>query len=111
MYFIPKKLFYYTLPSGRIPFYDWFYSLDAVDADTINDRLEKVETGYLGDYKNLGEGVFELRIHLNPGYRIYFGIDGLEMVLLLCGGNKSTQEKDIKKAKTFWGDYKNAKRK
>jgi putative addiction module killer protein len=54
--------------------------------------------------------VFELRIHLGAGYRIYYGKDGKDIVLLLCGGDKSTQSKDIKKAKFFWEDYKNAKK-
>ncbi len=78
--------------------------------EVVYERLEKVKSGYFGDYKNLGEGVFELRIHLGAGYRIYYGKNGRDIVLLLCGGDKSTQSKDVKKAKFFWEDYKNAKK-
>lgn len=63
--------------------------------------------GNLGDYRSVGDGVFELRIKYGSGYRIYFGQIGLTIVLLLCGGDKSTQEKDIRLAKEYWGNYEN----
>jgi putative addiction module killer protein len=68
-------------------------------------RLDRVKLGNLGDYRSVGEGVFEFRIDYVPGYRIYFGQVGLTIVLLLCGGDKSTQEQDIRKAKEYWADY------
>jgi putative addiction module killer protein len=111
MFLIPKKISYYILPNGRAPFSDWFHTIDSMAADIVHDRLERVKEGYYGDYKNLGEGVLELRVHFGPGYRIYFGIDGLEMVLLLCGGDKSSQSKDIRRAKILLKDYRNAKKK
>jgi putative addiction module killer protein len=86
-------------------------ALDPFTKELVHDRLEIAKTGYFGDYKNLGDGVFELRIHFGCGYRIYFGKDGMGIVLLLCGGEKNTQDKDIKKAKFFWEDYKNAQKK
>jgi putative addiction module killer protein len=109
MILISVKILYYTSRNQKMPFAEWFRGLDSTTKDIIYDRLEKVKIGYLGDYKNLGEGVFELRVHVGPGYRIYFGLDGKEIILLLCAGDKSSQTKDIRKAKFFWEDYKNAK--
>jgi putative addiction module killer protein len=68
-------------------------------------RLDRVETGNLGDYKSVGDGVFELRLPFGPGYRIYFGEVGATIVLLLCGGDKSSQKKDVVKAKEYWNLY------
>jgi putative addiction module killer protein len=65
----------------------------------IEKRLQRVKFGNLGDYRSVGEGVCELKIDYGPGYRIYFGQIGLTIVLLLCGGDKSTQEQDILRAK------------
>ncbi len=110
MFLTPRKIFYYASSSGRIPLYEWMKKLDPVAKDCVYDRIEKIKIGYFGDYKNLGEGVFEIRIHLASGYRIYYGIDGREVVLLLCAGDKASQKNDIKKAKLFWEDYKNAKK-
>ena len=59
----------------------------------------------MGDYRSVGEGVYELRIDYGPGYRVYFGQVGTTIVLLLCGGDKSTQAADIRKAKEYWTDY------
>ncbi len=93
-----------------MPFLEWLDALDPMTKDLVYERLEKVKIGYFGDYKNLSKGVFELRFHLGSGYRIYFGLDGKDLVLLLCGGDKTTQSKDIKKAQLFLEDYKNAKK-
>ncbi|MFN7903952.1 MAG: type II toxin-antitoxin system RelE/ParE family toxin [Pseudobdellovibrionaceae bacterium] len=64
-----------------------------------------MSAGNLGDVKPVGEGVNELRLAFGAGYRIYFGSVGDELIILLCGGDKSSQDKDIKKAKEFWSDY------
>ncbi len=69
-------------------------------------RLQRVETGNLGDVSSVGEGIEEFRIHYGPGYRIYFRRQGEKILLLLVGGDKSTQESDIKKAKALWNQYK-----
>jgi putative addiction module killer protein/probable addiction module antidote protein len=68
-------------------------------------RLRRVRLGNLGDCKPVGEGVSELRIKTGPGYRLYFGQDGGTLVVILCGGNKATQRKDIADAKRYWSDY------
>lgn len=71
----------------------------------IQKRLRRVELGNLGDYQSVGEGVCELRIDYGPGYRVYFGQIEMKIVLLLCGGDKSTQEQDIRQAIKYWRDY------
>lgn len=68
----------------------------------------KLQNG-LGDIKPVGEGVCEIRIDWGPGYRVYFGQDGLKLVVLVAGGDKSTQEQDIRDAKAYWDDYKQRK--
>ena len=74
-------------------------------AQCIRARLRRIERGNFGDYKRVGEGVLEARLHFGPGYRIYFAQDGHNLVLLLCGGDKSTQENDVETAKAYWEDY------
>ena len=64
-----------------------------------------MEEGNFGDHSHVGQGVWELRIHYGPGYRAYYGEDGPVIVLLLCGGDKSTQKRDIRKAHEFWAEY------
>ena len=72
----------------------------------IRGRLTRLELGNLGDFRSVGEGVNELRIHFGPGYRIYYGEAANTIILLLCGGDKSSQQRDIERAKTYWQDYK-----
>lgn len=72
-------------------------------------RIGRLRLGNFGDTKSLGTGVYELRIHFGPGYRIYYGLEGNKIVILLCAGDKSSQKKDIKKAVTFWEEYKGEK--
>ena len=69
-------------------------------------RLERLKSGNLGDCRSVGSGVFELRLDFGPGYRIYFGQVSNTIVLLLCGGDKSSQTRDIERAKTYWLEYK-----
>ena len=68
----------------------------------LQERLVRLERGNVGDCKSIGEGIFESRFHFGAGYRIYFGIVGNTIVLLLCGGDKSSQTRDIERAKTYW---------
>ncbi|MBF2027406.1 MAG: type II toxin-antitoxin system RelE/ParE family toxin [Oscillatoriales cyanobacterium C42_A2020_001] len=98
----------YLTTDGKVPFEEWFENLRDLRAITkIEARLKRVSLGNLGDYKAVGGGVFELRIRIKRGldYRIYFGQKGETLILLLCGGGKSTQQQDIEKAKEFWKDY------
>jgi len=72
---------------------------DPIAATLIAARLARLETGYIGDTEPVGKGIYELRIHCGPGYRIYFTRRGKEVIVLLCGGDKSSQARDIKQAK------------
>ncbi|RMF17414.1 MAG: type II toxin-antitoxin system RelE/ParE family toxin [Candidatus Dadabacteria bacterium] len=96
----------YESPSGKLPFHEWLTKLkDRKARAVIRARLERVRLGNFGDCKQVGEGVSELRVDFGPGYRVYFGRDGDKIVVLLCGGNKKTQSKDIKRAKDYWKEY------
>ena len=91
---------------------EWLSALDFETQARIDNRMLRVKQGNLGDCENLKEGVFELRfLGAGPGYRIYFGKDELNIVLLLIGGIKRTQTKDIKKSKELWNEYKRSKNK
>lgn len=101
----------YRDKSGNEPFEDWLSSIrDKRTLARIDNRLKRVRLGNLGDHRSVGEGVFELRLDFGPGYRIYFGRIGNEVILLLTGGDKSSQARDIAKAKQYWKDYKESVR-
>lgn len=98
-----RSLRNYKTQSGKTPFLDWLNTIkDPVVRHRIRRRLDRVELGNFGDYKILDEGVCELRLDFGPGFRVYFAEEGDVIVILLCGGDKSTQEKDIKTAKKYW---------
>jgi putative addiction module killer protein len=102
----PRELRIYENEQGNAPFSSWLDSLRDREARArIKKRLDRVEQGNLGDYRFVGEGVFELRIDYGSGYRVYFVQVERVIVLLLCGGDKSTQDKDIQQAKQFWADF------
>jgi putative addiction module killer protein len=102
----PRALRIYVTPDGKRPFQEWVNSLKDEEAQgRVLARLERVRLGLLGDCKSVGDGVSELRIDTGPGYRVYFGQDGRSIVILLCGGSKASQRKDIVEAKVFWKDY------
>jgi len=73
-------------------------------------RIARLREGNFGDAKPIGEGVHELRVHHGPGYRIYFGRQGRAVVILLCGGDKQTQPRDIARAKRYWRAHRDANR-
>ncbi|WP_386697502.1 type II toxin-antitoxin system RelE/ParE family toxin [Lonepinella sp. MS14436] len=84
-------------------FLKWFNGLkDPIGKSAIIKRIERAEKGNFGDHKSVGDGVFEMRIAVKSGYRVYYGKMGDKIYLLLCGGNKSSQEKDIALAKDVW---------
>jgi putative addiction module killer protein len=84
-------------------FDDWMSALrDPVAKSKIIVRIHAMEGGHLGDWKPIGDGVSELRVHSGPGYRVYFGRRGTQIYLLLCGGVKTGQSRDIARAKALW---------
>jgi putative addiction module killer protein len=102
----PQTLVEYITPEGKNPFRTWLGGLrDIRGRAKIRVRLNRIRLGNLGDTKSVGEGVFELRIPMGPGYRVYFARHDTTIMLLLCGGDKSTQTRDIRTAKTYWLDY------
>lgn len=102
----PREIQNYLTGEGRSPYEEWLDSMrDTKARDKIDNRLRRVKLGNLGDYAGVGQGVLELRINYGPGYRVYFGQVGTTIVLLLCGGDKSTQAQDIRKAQEYWRDY------
>ena len=87
----PREIQNYLTADERSPFEDWLDSLRDMKAiSKINNRLRRVKLGNFGDYRSVGEGVCELRIDYDPGYRVYLGQIGTTIILLLCGGDKST---------------------
>jgi putative addiction module killer protein len=101
------ELRYYQTSLGERPFVDWFEGLNDKQARArIDARMARIAGGNLGDVEPVGEGVLELRIDWGPGYRVYFSRLGNIIVLLLCGGDKRTQQKDIKRAKAYFEDFK-----
>ena len=102
----PRDIRRYITPDGRNPFAEWLSSLRDLNAVVkIEQRLDRVRLGNLGNTKSVGEGACELKIDFGPGYRVYFGQFGSTIVLVLCGGDKSSQEQDIRKAKEYWKEY------
>jgi putative addiction module killer protein len=71
----------------------------------IRARIDRIEAGNFGNYKALGTGLFEFKFDYGPGYRVYFAIDGNEIILLLSGGDKGSQRRDIEKAREYWINY------
>ena len=97
----------YQLVDDSSPVTDWLRGLRDMRARAqIEVRLRRVSTGNFGDCKAVGEGVSELRIDIGSGYRVYYGKHGQTLVILLCGGDKSSQQTDITHAKIFWADWK-----
>jgi len=95
----------YLTPDGRSPFRDWLDALDVSMQARIQARVLRFETGNLGDQKAIGGGVWEARLAFGPGYRIYFGKEQRTVVLLLLGGDKASQRRDIRQAQRLWADY------
>jgi putative addiction module killer protein len=97
----------YQTEDGRIPVSDWLGELrDYLARARITARLDRLAAGLRGDWRSVGRGVSELRIDHGPGYRVYFAQHGRTVVILLCGGDKRTQAKDIEQAHAYWKDYK-----
>jgi putative addiction module killer protein len=102
-----KTIEHYRDSTGRISFQTWFQTLrDKVAKASIARRLDRLAIGNPGDHKADREGVSELRIDVGSGYRVYYAEQGERLVILLCGGDKSTQRKDIELALEYWADWK-----
>lgn len=97
----------YRTASGAEPYSEYVDSLrDREGAARIRLRVTRAEMGNLGDHRNIGHGVVELRVHYGPGCRIYAGLHGFELIVLLCAGAKSGQREDIGRALQYWADFK-----
>ena len=103
----PKEVIVFRAEDGQVPFENWLDDLDDKRAVArVLARLAQVRQGNPGDCKSVGEGVSELRVDYGPGYRVYFGQRGQTLVVLLCGGDKRTQDRDIRLAKQYWYEFK-----
>jgi putative addiction module killer protein len=101
------ELLRYQRDDGLEPFTEWLSGVrDKIAAARIRIRLRQIESGNFGDCDSVGEGVVELRVHVGAGYREYFRRHGVAIVVLLCGGDKSTQARDVKRAKEHWSEWK-----
>jgi putative addiction module killer protein len=105
------ELRYYCNSDDESPFEGWFGDLDAAAAAKVAAALVRVEQGNLSNVKGVGAGVLEYRIDWGPGYRVYFGRDGDVLVILLTGGTKRRQQREIETAKDLWADYKSRRSK
>ena len=100
---IPRHVRNYVTPDGREPYEEWVNSYrNRKTRAIIRERINRLHLGNFGDYKRLTADLYELRIHYGPGYRVYFGMVDRVIVILLCGGSKKTQRRDIQKAKEYW---------
>lgn len=97
---------HYLTRDGRNLFVEWLGRLrDPLAKTAVIRRLNRLEQGNFGDFKALRSGVYELRVDVGPGYRVYYARSGKTLVLLLCAGSKRTQEADIERACSCWQDW------
>lgn len=102
-----RRIETFITSNGKVPFEEWLHSLrDKASKARIFSRIDRLRLNNFGDCEPVGEGVFELRIHFGPGFRVYWGRAGNEVVLLLCGGDKGSQSRDIIDAIRYWKEYK-----
>jgi putative addiction module killer protein len=104
------KLREYLTAEGERPFAKWYTRLNGPAAARVGTALRRIEHGNLSNLKGVGAGVFEYRIDFGPGYRIYLGRDGETLVILLAGGTKARQQRDVETARLRWEDYRRRKR-
>ena len=105
----PRTLEIYEREDGSRPYTEWLKSIrDKRTLNRIDQRVRRIEQGNFGDHKSVkgAPGIWELRLFWGPGYRVYIAEDGDTIVILLCGGDKSSQDEDIERAKEHWTDYK-----
>lgn len=103
-----KQIIIYADENGHEPYLNWIDNLkDKKNQQRIRARIRRLAEGLYGDCHSVGEGILELRMFFGSGYRVYFGEDTGNIVILLCGGDKDSQNQDVKNAKEYWKDYKN----
>lgn len=103
---IPIAVEIYETEAGKVPYSEWILDLkDKKAAARILLRIDRAKLGNLGDHKLINDGLFELRVDTGAGYRIYFGRISPNTIVLLYGGDKSTQPRDIEKAQQYWIEY------
>lgn len=101
-----KKIIFYKTPNGKVPFNDWLGGIkDKITLNKVVNRINMLEQGFMPDFDHVGEGVFETRIHTRGGVRIYYLPYKDAIIVLLCGGIKDTQEKDIRKAISYANEF------
>ena|ERR1035438_4661418 len=106
MYMTKQRRLYRT-SDDRVPYEEWLDGLrDVMGRAKIRIRVDCAALGNFGKHRMLGAGLIELKIDYGPGYRVYMGLQGPKVLVLLLGGDKSTQEKDITRAHQYWKDYK-----
>ena len=103
------ELMEYLDQQDRSPFRRWFNRLNREAAAEVTCALVRLELGYRSKLRSVGAGVIEYKINFGPGYRIYFGRDGDQLIILLGGGTKKSQSADILQARANWKDYKHRK--
>lgn len=103
---LEREIEYYETVDGKSPFRDWLLSLrDQKGRHKIRARIDRVSLGNFGHCEPVGEGVMELKIDFGPGYRVYFGQVGNKLIILLNGGDKKSQQRNIHTAHAYWVDF------
>ncbi len=102
----PYEIELYRTALGKEPYTEWEESLDKVVMARVDARLTRIRnSGNVGNCESVGDGVFELKFDFGPGYRVYFGLEKETNMILLLGGSKKGQQKDINKSKGYWKDH------
>jgi putative addiction module killer protein len=102
-----RAVAYYQPPAGKIPVQEWLSSIkDKLTQAILYKRIRQAGLGQFGKTRNVGDGVWELKIDYGPGYRVYYGVHDDKLILILIGGSKRTQTADIKKARGYWNEWK-----
>lgn len=96
---------YLVLPNGKAPIVEWLNSLDSITRKRINQRILRIEDGNFGDFKKLSDDISELRFKFGKGYRVYYNEENNKIILLINGGDKSKQSKDIEKAQELLNQW------
>jgi putative addiction module killer protein len=102
---VPLTIHEYVADNGETPFRTWLETLDIEIRARIQARVLRFELGNFGDHTAVGAGVWEARFFFGSGYRLYFGKVDRSTIVLLCGGAKSAQRADVRRARRAWRDY------